>query len=130
MLRLLRNKRAQNTAEYALLIAIVIGAFSAMQIYLRRGLMARIKAGTDNLPGMVLGSAGDGVSVNMLGTDEQYEPYYLRRGYYQADSNSASGEETGTNTRYSGIRESFGATSSRTSNQVITGSDRSDDDFN
>ena len=128
MLRLLRNKRAQNTAEYALLIAIVIGAFTAMQIYLRRGLMARIKGGTDNLPGMVI-SSSDNASLDILGTDDQYEPYYLRRGQYNFTTTSGEGEETGTYTKGSGIREMYGAASSRVGNQTVTGSDRQDDDF-
>jgi hypothetical protein len=128
MLRLLRNKRAQNTAEYALLIAIVIGAFTAMQIYLRRGLMARIKGGTDNLPGMVIDKSDD-PSLNILGTVQQYEPYYLRRGQYDFSTNSSEGEETGTYTKGSGIREMYGAYSTRTGNQTVTGSDREDEDF-
>ena len=59
MLKLLRNKKAQNTAEYALMIAIVVGAFSIMQLYIKRGLQARIKDGVNNIPGIIANKSAD-----------------------------------------------------------------------
>jgi hypothetical protein len=43
MLRRLRNRKAQNTAEYAILIALVIAAAIGMQTYVKRGVQARVK---------------------------------------------------------------------------------------
>jgi len=132
MLRLLRNKKAQNTMEYALLIAIVIGVFTAMQIYVRRGLQARIKAGTDNIPGMVItqvGTVGNVAATNMFGTAEQYEPYYIRGGAYQMSSNSQEGEESGIVSQVGGDRELRNSGNARTGWQTITGSNKSDNSF-
>jgi len=63
MLRKL-GKRAQTTAEYAILIAIVVGAVVAMQVYVRRGLQARVKDAVDKTEGDIF-------------TTKQYEPYYV-----------------------------------------------------
>ena len=101
MLRLLRSRKAQNTAEYAILIALVIGVFSAMQIYVRRGLQARIKGGADTLPYAVLGQANtiDGVGEDILGDRDmtQYEPYYITKGVYNMRSTTNEGLERGIN---------------------------------
>jgi hypothetical protein len=73
------RKRAQTTAEYAVLIAIVVGAVVAMQVYVRRGMQARIKAVVDdtNLGGALPATYG-GRSANLFGASaNQYEPYYL-----------------------------------------------------
>lgn len=69
--KLLKNKKAQNTAEYALLIALVVAGIIAMQTYAQRGLQARIR---DAVKYMVDNTSG-------LGDTEQYEPYYLRTDY-------------------------------------------------
>jgi gas vesicle protein len=68
MFRLLNNRRGQNTAEYAILIGVIVAAAIAMQIYVRRGMQARIKDAVD-------------YSQTNPGTDvfntSQYEPYYM-----------------------------------------------------
>lgn len=136
MFKLLRNKKAQNTAEYALMIAIVVGAFSIMQLYIKRGLQARIKTGVDNIPGAVLtGAAADDTSGLTTGlfTDArnsgnytyQYEPYYYREGSSDMTTLSDDGTETGTiestTTGASGVRNLTGADSVRTGSQQVTG---------
>ena len=65
MLRLLRNKRAQSTAEYAILIGLVVAALLAMQTYVKRGLNAKMRDATDTFATTV-----------GLGATTQYEPYY------------------------------------------------------
>ena len=45
-LRLMRSK-AQSTAEYAIVIGLVIAAAIAMQVYVRRGLQAKVKDAAD-----------------------------------------------------------------------------------
>ncbi len=67
------NKRAQTTAEYAILIAIVVGAVVAMQVYIRRGMQGRIRNVVDHV-----GAGGNvgGDTASFAFTAEQYEPYY------------------------------------------------------
>jgi len=120
MLRLLRNKKAQNTAEYAILIALIIGVFSAMQIYIRRGLQAKIKGGADNIPGIVLGQTGGEADKNLLGNATQYEPYYIREGAYDMSTTSNEGVEKGIVANSGGNRELTNAKSVRTGAQTIT----------
>lgn len=66
------NKKAQTTAEYAIVIALVIGAVVAMQVYVRRGLQGRIKDVVDHT-----GVAGDVGGENLNFSGGQYEPYYM-----------------------------------------------------
>lgn len=69
--RFLKSKKAQQTAEYALLISLVIAAVVAMQTYAQRTLQARIR-----------GAANYMVQQNPdIGTTMQYEPYYLDQAY-------------------------------------------------
>ena len=65
------NRKGQNTAEYALLISLVVAAIIAMQTYAQRALQARIR---DASLYMVNGTSP-------LGTTDQYEPYYLTTNY-------------------------------------------------
>jgi len=70
----LRKSKAQTTAEYAILIALVVGAAMAMQIYVKRGLQGRVKDVVDHTgTGGEVGTTGDQLSF----TAGQYEPYYL-----------------------------------------------------
>ncbi len=72
MLRKILGKRAQSTAEYAILISIVVGAVVAMQVYVRRGLQSRIR---DVVNHEAAGGDVGGQAFNF--TDNgQYEPYY------------------------------------------------------
>jgi Tfp pilus assembly protein PilE len=72
MLRqLFKNKKAQSTAEYALLIALVIAGVVAMQTYAQRALQARER---DAVSFMV-------ATTNKLGNTVQYEPYYTQTNY-------------------------------------------------
>ena len=70
--KLNRDKKGQNTAEYALLIALVVAAIIAMQTYAQRTLQARIRDASFYL---VNGTSGFGNST------VQYEPYYLSSNY-------------------------------------------------
>lgn len=69
MLRRL-NKRAQSTAEYAIIIALVVGAVVAMQVYVRRGIQGRIKDVVDHV------ADSTDTQANDLFSNQQYEPYY------------------------------------------------------
>ncbi len=70
------NRKGQNTAEYAVLIAVVVGAIVAMQIYVKRGLQAKVKHVADRVGDGLL-QAGTGITT----VTGQYEPYYNKAGY-------------------------------------------------
>ncbi len=69
--KLLKSKLAQTTAEYALLIALVVAAVIAMQTYAQRAIQARIRGAAQY---MVNGTSE-------LGNAVQYEPYYTESSY-------------------------------------------------
>ena len=69
--KLIKNKKAQNTAEYAILISLVVAGIIAMQTYAQRGLQARVRDGVQFLM----------QGTNDLGNTTQYEPYYLTTNY-------------------------------------------------
>ncbi len=95
MNRLFR-KRAQSTAEYAIILALVIGAVTAMQIYIKRGMQGKIKDVVDY----------KGVEGRELGTGEfsftggQYEPGQTstkaatKRGGTETEESLAGGGKT------------------------------------
>ena len=70
--KFLKNKRAQNTAEYALLIALVVAGIIAMQTYAQRALQARVRDASEYMTATQFG--------NIISQD-QYEPYYLSSSY-------------------------------------------------
>lgn len=79
---MLKNKKGQNTAEYAIVIALVIGAAIAMQTYVKRGLQGGVKYSVDKLQ-------------KSSGT-AQYEPYYLKSSYNTTQGAYTNTEETKT----------------------------------
>jgi len=83
------GKRAQTTAEYAILIALVIGAVVAMQIYVKRGIQGRIRDVVDDVDlGSTLdNSDGQAVASDVFGGG-QYEPYYASSTATTAQSSS------------------------------------------
>jgi hypothetical protein len=44
-----RGRCGQSTVEYAVLIAVVIGALVAMQIFMKRGTMGKLRESTDQI---------------------------------------------------------------------------------
>ncbi len=46
---MLLKRRAQSTLEYALVIAVVVGALVAMQVYVKRGVQGRLKSAADDI---------------------------------------------------------------------------------
>ena len=72
MLRKLRNRiKGQSTAEYAILIALVVAAVIAMQTYAKRALQAKVRDATLFMV----------QQTNELGSSVQYEPYYLETNF-------------------------------------------------
>ena len=90
MLKNIRNKKAQNTAEYAILIALVIGGVVAMQTYAQRALQARVR----DTSIYMTNAAG-----NQLGTHYQtgqYEPYYSNSVEESDKSDTSTQSKSGT----------------------------------
>jgi len=83
----LKNRKAQNTAEYALLIALVVAGVIAMQTYAQRALQARVHDAAVYMSGSASGG-------NVIGNDVQYEPYYLNSDY-NATTNSNDNKRLG-----------------------------------
>ncbi len=71
MLKKVHNKKAQNTAEYAILIALVIGGVVAMQTYAQRALQARVRD-----TNVFMARAAGNVALGTKYGTVQYEPYY------------------------------------------------------
>ena len=83
----LLSKKAQSTAEYAVLFGLVVGAVITMQVYVKRSLQAKVRDASK----LMTDQGGSGVGVGgtssaTLGTTEQYEPYYLYREQQQTAS--------------------------------------------
>lgn len=69
----LKDNRAQQVSEYAVLIAVVLAAVIGMEVYVRRGLQARYY-------GAVLSATKELQSIKQrqgIYVPVQYEPYYL-----------------------------------------------------
>lgn len=85
----IKNKRkAQSTAEYAILFGIIIGAVVAMQTYIKRGLQARVKDSTDVMTGVSGDPAATGKAI---GKRNQFEPYYYSEEGYSKESQRTQG---------------------------------------
>lgn len=70
---LINLRKAQSTAEYAILISVIVGAALAMQVYVKRSLQAKMHDAGVALSSVSCDVTGDGTTI---GTTKQYEPYY------------------------------------------------------
>ena len=57
----LRAKKGQSTLEYAIIIAVVVAALLAMQVYIKRGVQGKLRSSTDDIgeqysPGITTGA--------------------------------------------------------------------------
>ena len=73
--KLLKNKKAQNTAEYAILISLVVAGIIAMQTYAQRALQAKVRDAASYMKNEIVAADPD------FGSTTQYEPYYLTTDY-------------------------------------------------
>lgn len=104
MLRIFRNKKAQTTAEYAILIAVVVAALVAMQTYVKRGLQGRMRDATDTFAN----------TTSNIGSTTQYEPYYLN----QATNVASTTNETENVQAGGAINRGTNATTNREGRQT------------
>ena len=77
-----RKAKGQSTAEYAVVIAIVLGAVIGMQTFVKRGLQARYKVAADAMASVK--GTNDLASFNS--NLSQYEPYYAEQNIVTARS--------------------------------------------
>ena len=105
----LKNRKAQNTAEYALLIALVVAGVIAMQTYAQRALQARIH----DAAGFMANATG----VNGIGNSTQYEPYYMSSNY-QVNTSSVDNKRLGAGLVGADSESNRQRTGSQTTNYV------------
>jgi len=68
---MLMKRRAQSTLEYALIIAVVVGALIAMQVYVKRGIQGRLKSATDDIGEQYSPGYTTGTIITTTTTDTQ-----------------------------------------------------------
>ena len=90
---LIKLKKAQSTAEYAILISVIVGAALAMQVYIKRSLQAKMHDAGVALTEVSADITGDGV---ILGTLKQYEPYYSEQRISDMDRETVSASSATT----------------------------------
>jgi len=75
-MRIFMKNKAQSTAEYVIVLGLIVGAVIAMQTYVKRGMQGRIKNAAD----YVDNSAEQLTGAEVVPQFEagQYEPYYLK----------------------------------------------------
>lgn len=122
------NVKGQSTAEYAVVIAIVLGAVVGMQTFVKRGLEAKDKRATEVLtsitgeasnPDIVLGTSGV--------TTGQYEPYYAAR---NITTNSDLEEQKVTETHKGNATDGYGVDRSGVIRAVTRGGNQIEDTKN
>jgi hypothetical protein len=114
MMRIFRNEKAQNTAEYAILIALVIAAAMAIQTYVKRGLQAKVRDAVI--------SYTDDSTVAQLGTTGQYEPYYLQSDFTTTqDASQTVDELDGGGWTRDVSQDATGRTGEQTNTVPVTG---------
>jgi hypothetical protein len=74
-MRLLLKRKGQSTAEYAILIGLVIGALVVMQVYVKRGMQGRMKDATDDYVNAVPSDAASwaNITATTATLDSQWE---------------------------------------------------------
>ncbi|MDD2690117.1 MAG: hypothetical protein PHT41_08225 [Candidatus Omnitrophica bacterium] len=103
------NKKAQSTAEYVIVLGLIVGAVVAMQTFVKRGLQDRLKKATEY--------SDPEAAVVFGGRIEQYDPYYLESHFDTTSrTNESEAIATGGGDVTRNTTEEF---SNRTGNQII-----------
>lgn len=85
--------KGQSSAEYAVILSLVVAAVIGMQVYVKRGLQARVKAGTDAFVSagsdfiITAPTGATGISAVTFSALRQYEPYYQESQYTSYSEN-------------------------------------------
>ncbi len=92
LIQCIKFRKAQSTAEYAILFAIVIAAATAMQTYIRRSLNAKMKDSAD----VVTAQPGTVGTYTLDTTLTQYEPDYTFRDVTTKTTNDSTNRQYNT----------------------------------
>lgn len=121
-------RKGQSTAEYVIVLGLIVGVVIAMQSYVKRGFQGRVKQATGYVEDAgilrnstpVMSSEGDltWFSQRQAFTGAQYEPYYLTSNF-TTDRLSARTEHKNT-TRDTVERRGVVDSSGRKGNQNIS----------
>jgi len=106
---MLRHTKAQSTAEYVIVLGLIVAAVIAMQTYVKRGFQGRIKDAVDYTDQG--GQAGNAVAF----TTKQYEPYYLESKF----GTERSSEDTENLAEGGAVSRASTETSTRSGSQTI-----------
>ena len=93
LIKLVKFRKAQSTAEYAILFSLVVGAALAMQVYIKRSIQAKMHDAGVALTSVSDDITGDGV---VIGTTMQYEPYYKEQEFSQVERETSAQTTTET----------------------------------
>jgi len=128
-------RKAQSTAEYVIVLGLVVGVVIAMQTYIKRGFQGRIKQGTDYIEGKDVLTNVQDPSTHFSspanrkpfegGIGQQYEPYYLTSKF---DSERSEGKDESMGAGGSIARTGVSEASKRTGNQKLNQSRGWNDD--
>jgi uncharacterized protein (UPF0333 family) len=113
MFRWLNSRKGQNTAEYAILIGVIVAAAIAMQIYIRRGMQARTKDAVD----FTMTADVDSGNALFNRSLSQYEPYYMQTNFTTTQTGQTSEElQIGGGV----VKDSISDATQRTGNQTYS----------
>lgn len=93
--------KAQSLVEYALCLAVVMGALVSLQTYLQRSTQARSKDGADYVISQIEKEATDRGIPNLTNLGRQYDPYYQ-----ESSITEIKGTETKNNVSIVGFPDS------------------------
>lgn len=96
------KKRGQSTLEYAIIIAVVVGALISAQIYIKRGLMGRYKQATDDIGEQwsARASTYDYTIVSSSSSTETTRPHVVGSETMSMTTSRVTQEQTRTGTEY------------------------------
>lgn len=107
---MLMRRKAQSTAEYVIVLGLIVAAVIAMQTYVKRGFQGRIKDAVDYTD-----QGGQGGNTVNFAT-KQYEPYYLESKF----GTERSSEDTENLAEGGAVSRSSTETSQRSGSQTIS----------
>lgn len=91
----LKDERAQSTLEYAVIIAVIVGALIAMQVYIKRGIQGRFREASDQIGEQF---SPDTSTYNYTTTSNSAQTENLLSGETTTNITKGSQNRTGTET--------------------------------
>ncbi len=104
----MRRRRGQSTLEYAVLIAVVVGALVAIQVYLKRGVQGKLRESTDQI-GEQFDANNTTVTRNTSRTGATVQTVQSGVTTVKTGGTATGGDVTGTETRTESGSETVGS---------------------